>query len=83
MTHTEEMKMLTALQKMQKSTERIAIALEKLVKQNEEMPVVTMLDPGFPDGKPPMYDCYNCANWDNGPCEDCDGYNKWKPKEVE
>lgn len=49
MTHTEEMKMLTALQKMQKNTERIAIALEKLVKQNEEMPVVTVLDPGFPD----------------------------------
>lgn len=82
MNHNEEMKLLTAVQKLQKSTERIAIALENLVKLNEEAQVVTVLDPGFPDNKPPMYDCYNCGNWDNGPCEDCDGYSKWKPKEV-
>lgn len=30
MTHTEEMKMLTALQKIQKNTERIANALEAM-----------------------------------------------------
>lgn len=62
MNHAEEMKMLTALQKIQKNTERIAIALEKLVKLNEETQVVTVLDPGFPDGKPPMYDCEVCCN---------------------
>jgi len=82
MTHTEEMKMLTALQKLQKSAERIAIALEKLVKLNEETPVVTMLDPGFPTDRQAMYDCYNCGNCNGGPCNDCDGYNNWNPKEV-
>lgn len=86
MNHTEEMKLLTAVQKLQKNTERIAIALEKLVKLSEETPVVTMLDPGFPIDKPPMYDCYNCANKDacpergDDPCEGCDGYSKWEAR---
>lgn len=67
MNHNEEMKMLTALQKIQKNTERIAKALEKMAESD------------IPEC---VRDCSTCVyEAFTVPCDSCVDFNRWEPQE--